>query len=106
VLAAGELSIIRERFVGNLLEERISVYNRAEREVEVALEPCRSGKVGVVVAKLDRLSRSMLDFAALWRRRRTRPGRSWRSTAPATPRRLLGRRWRTCSPRSGSSSGG
>jgi glycogen debranching enzyme len=35
VLAAGELSIIRERFVGNLMEERISVHNRGERSVEV-----------------------------------------------------------------------
>jgi glycogen debranching enzyme len=35
VLAAGRLSIIRERFIGNLMEERISVYNRGKRAVEV-----------------------------------------------------------------------
>jgi glycogen debranching enzyme len=37
VLAAGELSIIRERFVGKLMEERISVCNRGESAVEVEL---------------------------------------------------------------------
>jgi glycogen debranching enzyme len=37
VLAAGGLSIVRERFVGGLMEERISVDNRGERRVEVEL---------------------------------------------------------------------
>jgi hypothetical protein len=43
VLVAGELSMIHERFVGSLMEELIFVYNRAEREVALALEACRSG---------------------------------------------------------------
>jgi len=58
-----------------------------------------------VVAKLDRLSRSMLDFAALMA---TAEKQHWALVAldcAGTLRRLPVRRWRTSLPRSGSSSG-
>ena len=61
----------------------------------------------LVVAKLDRLSRSMLDFSKLMAKA-TRE--HWalvaRSMSLSIPRRRAARRWRTCSPRSRSSSGG
>jgi DNA invertase Pin-like site-specific DNA recombinase len=58
----------------------------------------------LVAAKLDRLSRSMLDFTALMATPRSKDGRSSRSTVPWTRPRLPAKRWRTSSPRSRSSS--
>jgi len=75
------------------------------REALRALE--RREASALVVAKLDRLSRSMLDFSKLMAKA-TRE--HWalvaRSMSLSIPRRRAARRWRTCSPRSRSSSAG
>jgi Resolvase, N terminal domain len=50
--------------------------------IKAALEVLEAGDAtALVVAKLDRLSRSLLDFTKLMATRRSRTGRSWRSTA-------------------------
>src|SRR4051794_9756672 len=47
-------------------EDVLSGKNLRRPGLSRALDACRSGEVqGVVVAKLDRLSRSMIDFAGL-----------------------------------------
>jgi Resolvase, N terminal domain len=60
----------------------------------------------LVVAKLDRLSRSMIDFTGLMGGRSCRAGRSSRSIVPWTRRRRPGTRWRTCLRPSRNSSAG
>ena len=64
--------------------------------LQAALESCRSGEVGgIVVAKLDRLSRSLVDFANLLEGRR-RKGSTWSpsTSASTSPRRRVSS-WRT-----------
>jgi len=65
--------------------------------VQEALRALKAGEAkALVVAKLDRLSRSMLDFAGLMA---TAQKQSWALVALIarwTPRRPLARRWRTC----------
>jgi DNA invertase Pin-like site-specific DNA recombinase len=74
--------------------------------VQEALRVLEAGEAkALMVAKLDRLSRSMLDFAALMATAQKQHGRSWRLTAPSIPRRRPERRWHTCLQPSGSSSG-
>jgi DNA invertase Pin-like site-specific DNA recombinase len=73
--------------------------------VQEALRALEAGESkALVVAKLDRLSRSMRDFAALMATAQKQHWALVASTAPSTRRRPPGRRWRTCSPPSGSSS--
>jgi DNA invertase Pin-like site-specific DNA recombinase len=65
--------------------------------VQEALRALEAGEAkALVVAKLDRLSRSMLDFAALMATARSRAGRWSPLTARWTPRRPRATRWRTC----------
>ena len=64
--------------------------------VQAALEELRRGEAdALIVAKLDRLSRSMLDSPPSWPRHRGRRGRSSPWTSTSTPRLRPARRWRT-----------
>jgi DNA invertase Pin-like site-specific DNA recombinase len=60
--------------------------------LKAALTDLESNGVGaLVVAKLDRLSRSLLDFSGLMERSRKKAGRSSLSTSESTRRRLRAR---------------
>ena len=64
--------------------------------VRVALAALRDGEAeALVVAKVDRLSRSMVDFTALMDRLRARDGPSSRSTSAWTRALRVVRRWPT-----------
>ena len=72
-------------------------------QLAAALHRAKVTGATLIVAKLDRLSRSMLDFTAL-----TTKEQSWALGALncAVDRSTPGRRWRTCLRASRSSSGG
>jgi DNA invertase Pin-like site-specific DNA recombinase len=75
--------------------------------IQEALRALERGEASaLVVAKLDRLSRSMLDFSKLMAKATRSTGRWSRSMSPSIPLPRAGKRWRTCSPRSRSSSAG
>ena len=74
--------------------------------IRAALAALEQGDASaLVVAKLDRLSRSMFDFAGIMKTARSRTGRWSHLIAPSTGRPRPGRRWRTSWRRSRSSSG-
>ena len=88
-------TIVRE-----ITDEGFSAKDMRRPGVQEAIRALEAGEAdALVVSKLDRLSRSMVDFSALMARAQKRGTRSSPSIV-STRRARAARRWRTCSRRS------